>query len=243
MRHRLEADAAKASSPPCDSYTRSSLSAPARSWGCFRRSDGPFRHAMSRCSLSGPARFWRRCFPWCHGSGACCSCNWSTAPRCPSPGPGSNTDRAAGQRRGALSRAVYILCPTWFDNCADARRAAWDFGGTWLSYLIGVVWGGVLIVAFLYAPEAEFFASPHEGGAARARFRARDVWPRLSDYWASLMLLAIPAIALSLVIMAMRRAPTASRHRSTLSISGRWGGRHNKSTRLNQTATVWLVRG
>ena len=57
------------------------------------------------------------------------------------------------------------------------------------------------------------------------------------------MLLAIPAIALSLVIMAMRRAPTASRHRSTLSISGRWGGRHNKSTRLNQTATVWLVRG
>ena len=108
---------------------------------------------------------------------------------------------------------------------------------------IGVVWGGVLIVAFLYAPEAEFFASPHEGGAARARFRARDVWPRLSDYWASLMLLAIPAIALPLVIMAMRRAPTASRQRSTLSISGRWGGRHNKSTRLNQTATVWLVRG
>ena len=35
--------------------------------------------------------------------------------------------------------------------------AAWDFGGTWLSYLIGVVWGGVLIVALLYAPEAELF--------------------------------------------------------------------------------------
>jgi Nitrate/nitrite transporter len=32
--------------------------------------------------------FWRRCFPWCHGSGACWSCNWSTAPRCRSPGPG-----------------------------------------------------------------------------------------------------------------------------------------------------------
>src|ERR1700736_1430866 len=27
--------------------------------------------------------------------------------------------------------------------------AAWDFGGTWLSYLIGVIWGGVLIVALL----------------------------------------------------------------------------------------------
>jgi len=84
--------------------------------------------------------------------------------------------------------------------------AAWDFGGTWLSYLVGVVWGGVLIVALLYVPEAEFFASPHEEGAARARFRARDVWPRFSDYWASLMLLAIPAIALSLAIMAMRNS-------------------------------------
>jgi len=51
----------------------------------------------------------------------------------------------------------------------------WDFGGTWLSYLIGIVWGGVLIVALLYAPEAEFFASPHEGvrrapGSAPAMF-------------------------------------------------------------------------
>src|SRR4051812_35287747 len=45
-----------------------------------------------------------------------------------------------------------------------------DFGGTWLSYLIGVVWGGVLIVALLYAPEAQFFASPHEEGAVRAQF-------------------------------------------------------------------------
>jgi MFS family permease len=84
--------------------------------------------------------------------------------------------------------------------------AMWDFGGTWLSYMIGVVWGGVLIVALLCAPEAEIFASPHHEGAVRARFRARDVWPRLSDYWASLMLLAIPAIALSLAIMAMRNS-------------------------------------
>ncbi len=84
--------------------------------------------------------------------------------------------------------------------------AAWDFGGTWLSYLVGVVWGGVLIVALLFTPEAEFFPSPREQGAVRARFRARDIWPRLSDYWASLMLLAIPAIALSLAIMAMRNS-------------------------------------
>ncbi len=36
---------------------------------------------------------------------------------------GSNTDRATGHRRGAPSRAVYILRPTRFDNRADARRA------------------------------------------------------------------------------------------------------------------------
>ena len=82
--------------------------------------------------------------------------------------------------------------------------AVWDFGGLWPSYLVGAVWGGVLTVALLCAPEAEFFAGPREAGAVRARFRARDVWPRLSDYANSLMLLAIPAIALSLTIMAMR---------------------------------------
>jgi MFS family permease len=84
--------------------------------------------------------------------------------------------------------------------------AVWDLGGTWLSYSVGVVWGCVLTVAVLCAPEAEFFASPHEERVARARFRARDVWPRLSDYGASLMLLAVPAIGLSLAIMAMRNS-------------------------------------
>lgn len=84
--------------------------------------------------------------------------------------------------------------------------AVWDFGGPWLSYFIGVVWGGILIVALFYAPEAEIFVSPHHEQAVRARFRARDAWPRVSDYWASLTLLAIPAIALSLAIIAMRNS-------------------------------------
>jgi MFS family permease len=82
--------------------------------------------------------------------------------------------------------------------------AVWDFGGAWPAYLLGTAWGGVLTVSLLCAPEAEFFAPPLEEGAARARFRARDAWPRLSDYLSSLMLLTIPAIALSLAIMAMR---------------------------------------
>jgi MFS family permease len=82
--------------------------------------------------------------------------------------------------------------------------AVWDFGGTWPSYLVGAAWGGVLTIALLRAPEAEFFASPRAEGAARIRFRARDMWPRLSDYIDSLTLLAIPAIALTFAIMAMR---------------------------------------
>jgi MFS family permease len=111
----------------------------------------------------------------------------------------------------AIGEARYLGRFTFFARLGSTTApmlggAVWDFGGTWLSYMIGVVWGGVLIVALLCAPEAEIFASPHHEGAVRARFRARDVWPRLSDYWASLMLLAIPAIALSLAIMAMRNS-------------------------------------
>jgi MFS family permease len=84
--------------------------------------------------------------------------------------------------------------------------AVWDLGGPWPAYLLGAAWGGVLTIALLRTPEAEFFAPPRHEAATRARFRARDVWPRLSDYLNSLMLLAIPAIALSMAIMAMRNS-------------------------------------
>ena len=84
--------------------------------------------------------------------------------------------------------------------------AVWDFGGAWPAYLLGAAWGAVLTIALLCAPEAEFFASPRQAGTGRARFRARDAWPRASDYVTSFMLLAIPAIALSMAIMAMRNS-------------------------------------
>jgi MFS family permease len=111
----------------------------------------------------------------------------------------------------AIGEARYLGRFTFFARLGSTTApmlggAVWDFGGTWLSYSIGVLWGGVLIVALLCAPEAEIFGSPQHEGAVRARFRARDVWPRLSDYWASLMLLTIPAITLSLAIMAMRNS-------------------------------------
>jgi MFS family permease len=75
---------------------------------------------------------------------------------------------------------------------------AWDFGGAWPSYLLALAWGAVLTAALLRAPEAE------TAGGGRFRFRARDILPRASDYIAAAMLIAIPVIAISMAIMAMR---------------------------------------
>jgi len=82
--------------------------------------------------------------------------------------------------------------------------AVWDFGGAWPAYLLGAAWGVVLTVALLRIPGAEFFAPRPGDGTSRVRFRARDAWPRASDYVNSIMLLAIPAIALSMAIISMR---------------------------------------
>src|SRR5215831_11468956 len=75
--------------------------------------------------------------------------------------------------------------------------AVWDYGGAWPAYLVGAAWGGILTIALLCAPEAEFLGPQHSDGTGRAFFRARDAWPRASDYANSIMLIVIPAIALS----------------------------------------------
>src|SRR5215470_15524347 len=81
--------------------------------------------------------------------------------------------------------------------------AVWDYGGTWPAYLLGVLWGAVLTIALLRTPEAQIFGS-RRGARGRARFRARDVLPRASDYINSFMLIAIPAVALSMAVISMR---------------------------------------
>jgi MFS family permease len=82
--------------------------------------------------------------------------------------------------------------------------ALWDYGGAWPPYLLGAAWGGVLTIALLRTPEAESFGPWSREGTGRARFRARDVLPRASDYISSIMLVAIPAVAVSMAIMSMR---------------------------------------
>jgi MFS family permease len=82
--------------------------------------------------------------------------------------------------------------------------AVWDYGGAWPAYLLGALWGLVLTITLLRTPEAQIFGSGRGDERGRARFRARDALPRASDYISSIMLIAIPAIALSMAVMAMR---------------------------------------
>ncbi len=81
--------------------------------------------------------------------------------------------------------------------------AVWDFGGAWPAYLLGCAWGAVLTAALVRTPEAEVFAPP-SATARSGRFRARDAWPRVSDYVSSISLIAIPAIAVSMAVISMR---------------------------------------
>ena len=80
---------------------------------------------------------------------------------------------------------------------------AWDLGGAWPSYLIGVAWGALLTLALLRAPEAEIAPS---GGHGARRFRLRDTIPRLSDYISCFALIAIPAVATTMAIIFLRTA-------------------------------------
>jgi len=85
----------------------------------------------------------------------------------------------------------------------------WDFGGAWPAYLFGAAWGAVLTIALLRTQEPEIFAARPFGaqsadGTGRVRFRARDAVPRASDYVSSIMLVAIPAVAVSMAIISMR---------------------------------------
>jgi MFS family permease len=80
----------------------------------------------------------------------------------------------------------------------------WDFGGAWPAYLFGAAWGAVLTIALLRTPEAEIFGARPADETGRARFRARDALPRASDYISAIMLVAIPAVAVSMAIISMR---------------------------------------
>jgi MFS family permease len=78
---------------------------------------------------------------------------------------------------------------------------AWDFGGPWPSYAIGALWGVVLTIALLRAPEAK-----ERTRTPASTFRLRDLLPNLSDYVSCFALMAIPAVATSMAIIFLRTA-------------------------------------
>src|SRR5207302_597048 len=84
--------------------------------------------------------------------------------------------------------------------------AAWDWGGAWPSYMLGVAWGGVLTMALSRAPEAQIAGADERGARRPASFRARDVIPHPLDYVRCFALLAIPAVATTMAIMFLRTA-------------------------------------
>jgi MFS family permease len=83
---------------------------------------------------------------------------------------------------------------------------AWDWGGAWPSYMLGVAWGAVLTIALLRAPEAETVEADSPGQSRPKHFRARDVIPRLPDYVRCFALMAIPAVATTMAIIFLRTA-------------------------------------
>ena len=84
--------------------------------------------------------------------------------------------------------------------------AAWDWGGAWPAYTLGVAWGGMVTIALLRAPEAEFAGGSGRGSRRTASFRARDVIPQFPDYVRCFTLLAIPAVATTMAIIFLRTA-------------------------------------
>ncbi len=78
---------------------------------------------------------------------------------------------------------------------------AWDFGGAWPSYALGALWGVVLTVALLIAPEAKAQTAPPTAG-----FRLRALLPSFADYASCFALMAIPAVAISMAIIFLRTA-------------------------------------
>lgn len=84
--------------------------------------------------------------------------------------------------------------------------AAWDNLGPWGGFLLMSLWAAGLFVAAFVLP-----APSKELSRAGDRLRARDFIPRLSSYLEAFALLSIPAIALVVMVSALRNTTYAIR--------------------------------
>jgi MFS family permease len=81
----------------------------------------------------------------------------------------------------------------------------WDHGGVWPSYLLAAAWGAILLITLWFATEPPIERAPDEN-ETRKNFSLRDMAPRLSDYTRSFAMMAIPVIAISVVVMFLRNS-------------------------------------
>lgn len=78
-----------------------------------------------------------------------------------------------------------------------AAGLAWDFGGPWGGFGFWAFWGACLFVSSLALPK------PASEGPVQP-VRAADLVPRLADYVAAFRMLAVPAIALIVMLTFVR---------------------------------------
>jgi MFS family permease len=81
----------------------------------------------------------------------------------------------------------------------------WDNGGVWPSYLLAVAWGAILLISLWFATDPPIERAPEEDEPDE-KFSLRDMVPRLSDYTRSFAMMAIPVIAISVVVMFLRNS-------------------------------------
>ena len=77
---------------------------------------------------------------------------------------------------------------------------SWDLGGPWGAFAFLGLWGVGLFAAILFLPRP----APDTSGAPPAAVGMADVLPRFSDYVAAFKLMAVPAIALIMMLTLLR---------------------------------------
>ncbi len=86
----------------------------------------------------------------------------------------------------------------------------WDLTGHWGAFAACTLSGLVLFASTALVPvwaETQGL-KPHPDPAPKARFRWRDLVPKLTDYMEVLSLLAVPAVALGIAIALLRHTPS-----------------------------------
>jgi MFS family permease len=76
--------------------------------------------------------------------------------------------------------------------------AAWDFGGPWAAFSTLSLWAFGLFICCLALP------APENAADTRPNPRVRDLVPHLSDYLAAFRLLAMPLVAVVMLISVLR---------------------------------------